>query len=393
MSHSQENIELRKQNAIIGALVADAASLGLHWLYDAERISQVAGEAPEFITPNRSHYENVAGFFSHPMKESGEVTQYGEQCVVSLRSLAENNGKWKPFHYLETFRQAFDCGGSFHGYIDASTSGTLANYHKAKIKLMEDAKAEAPGIEKYPLMVATELFQTIGLSASGEELIRPILKSMSAIFTDEKIMKQLESVVRYYEKNRTYILGYPEDNQVPSYSKLPPLVACYAGDPSLYDKVEEAIRITSDNDEAVMYSLFGAKALEQVILGESIPKALQVASESSDKLVKEKINHSLNFEYKTLMELGKEYGTNCIVHQAFPVSAAILNKAPNYITGVRENILASGDNAGRSIFVGAMLGAAFCTDPAKTIPASWLAKMKSLPEYLRLTAEALKIEN
>jgi len=393
MSHSQENIELRKQNAIIGALVADAASLGLHWLYDAERISQVAGEAPEFITPNRSHYENVAGFFSHPMKESGEVTQYGEQCVVSLRSLAENNGKWKPFHYLETFRQAFDCGGSFHGYIDASTSGTLANYHKAKIKLMEDAKAEAPGIEKYPLMVATELFQTIGLSASGEELIRPILKSMSAIFTDEKIMKQLESVVRYYEKNRTYILGYPEDNQVPSYSKLPPLVACYAGDPSLYDKVEEAIRITSDNDEAVMYSLFGAKALEQVILGESIPKALQVASGSSDKLVKEKINHSLNFEYKTLMELGKEYGTNCIVHQAFPVSAAILNKAPNYITGVRENILASGDNAGRSIFVGAMLGAAFCTDPAKTIPASWLAKMKSLPEYLRLTAEALKIEN
>ena len=389
MNSSQNNIEMRKQNAIIGALVADAASLGLHWLYDAERIKQVAGDEPEFVTPNKSHYENVAGFFSHPMKEVGDITQYGEQLVVGLRSLAENNGVWKPFHYLETFRHAFDCGGSFHGYIDASTSGTLANYHQAKAKLMEEAKAEAPGIEKYPLMIASELFQTIGLSASGEELIDPILKSMSAIFTDEKILKQLESVVRYYEKNRTCVLGFSEDNQVPSYSKLPPLVACYAGDPSLYDKVEEAIRITSDNDEAVMYSLFGARALEQVILGESIPKALQIASELSDKTVKEKINHSLNFEYKTLVELGTEYGTNCIVHQAFPVSTAILNKAPNYTTGVRENILASGDNAGRSIFMGAMLGAAYCTDPAKSIPISWLAKIKSLPEYLDLTAKAL----
>ena len=71
------------------------------------------------------------------------------------------------------------------------------------------------------------------------------------------------------------------------------------------------------------------------------------------------------------------------------MSAAILNKAPSYTTGVRQNILASGDNAGRSIFMGAMLGAAFCTDPTKAIPTSWLAKIKSLPEYLDLTAKAL----
>ncbi len=392
MSDLEKNIEIRKQNAILGALVADAASLGMHWLYDVERISQVAGKTPEFITPNKSHYENVAGFFAHPMKEAGDLTHYGEQLVVGLRSLAENSGEWKPFHYLETFRHTFDCGGSFHGYIDASTSGTIANYRQEKIRLMEKAKAEAPGIEKYPLMVVDELFQTIGLSASGEELIAPILKSMSEIFTDEKIMKQLEAVVRSYEKNRTCILGFSEDNQVPSFSKLPPLVACYAGDPKLSDKVEEAIRITSDNDEAVMYSMFAAKALELVILGESIPKALKAAVDGADKIVKEKINHALNFEYQTLMQLGKEYGTNCIVHQAFPVSTAILNKAPNYKTGVRENILASGDNAGRSIFVGAMLGAAYCADPSKSIPASWLTKVKGSKEYIKLIGDVLKSE-
>ena len=391
MGTSLTYIDRRKQHAIFGALVADAASLGFHWLYDAERISQVAGDSPEFTQPNESHYENVAGFFAHPMKEVGELTHYGEQLVVGLRSLAENKGEWKPFHYLETFRSAFDRGGSFHGYIDASTLGTLTNYRTANDRLIENAKAAASGIETYPLMVVNELFQTMGLSASGDALIDPILKSMSQIFDDESIMKQLETVVRYYEKHRTCVLGAEIDNQVPSFSKLPPLVACYAGDANLDEKVEEAIRITSNNDEAVMYSLFAARALEQVILGQSIPAALKIASDASDSIVKEKINHALNFDYQTLMQLGEEYGTNCIVHQAFPVSSAILNKTTNYVTGVRENILASGDNAGRSIFVGAMLGAAYGTDPSKGIPLSWLSKVKSLPEYLTLTESALNV--
>jgi len=389
MSDEKKEIENRKQNAIIGALVADAASLGFHWLYDAQRISEVAGDNPEFITPNKAHYEGVAGFFAHPMKEAGELTHYGEQLIAGLRSLAENNGEWKPFHYLESFRDAFDCGGSFHGYIDASTSGTLSNYHKAKSSLIEKAQAQAPGIEKHPMMVVNELFQTIGLAAKGEELIRPMLKSMREIFPDEKVMKQLEMVVRYYEKNRTYVMGAHDDNQVPSYTKLPPLVACYAGDPSLYDKVEEAIRITSDNDEAVMYSLFGARALEQVILGRSIPEALKIANEASEKRVQEQIKHSLSFEYETLKQLGDQYGTNCIVHQAFPVSTAILKKSSNYVDGVRDNILASGDNAGRSIFVGSMLGAAYCNEPGKGIPASWLEKVKFINEYTELVNKSL----
>jgi len=32
----------RKKGAIIGAAVADAASLGFHWLYDQERIKSLA---------------------------------------------------------------------------------------------------------------------------------------------------------------------------------------------------------------------------------------------------------------------------------------------------------------------------------------------------------------
>ena len=389
--NSQKELERRKQGAVLGALVADSASLGLHWLYDFQRVSQVGGSVPEFIKPDKRHYEDVAGFFAHPMKESGDLTHYGEQLIVSLCSLAENKGEWKPFHYLETFCNTFGYGGRFHGYIDGSTFGTLENYRIANDSLMLSAETAASGIEKYPLMVIKELFQTIGLSASGDELIKPILKSMNEIFDDEKVMEQVEVVVRYYEKNRTCVLG-ADDNQVPSFSKLPPLVACYAGDSSLYDRVEEAIRITNNNDEAVNYGLFGVRALENVILGESIESSLKSALHISDKTVKDKIRASLNFEYDTLNQLGEEFGTNCIVNKAFPVVSAILNKTPNYVTGIRENILVAGDNAGRSIFLGAMLGAAYGIDSSKGIPLDWLKKVKFLPEYLKLIDRALNIE-
>lgn len=388
----EKDIKVRKQGAVLGALVADAASLGFHWLYDPKRICDVGGQSPEFTEPNKSHYDDVAGFFAHPMKKAGELTHYGEQLVAGLRSLAENEGEWEPFHYLETFCNTFDRGGSFHGYIDGSTFGTLSNYRIANDSLMENAKAAAPGIEKYPLMVIKELFQTIGISANGEELVSPILESMNKIFVDKNVMKQVETVVRYYEKNRTCMLG-ADDNQVPAFSKLPPLVACYAGDSSLYDRIEEAIRITNNNDEAVIYSLYGARALEQVILGESIPNALKIASEASDNTVSDKINAALKFEYKTLIQLGDEFGTNCIVDKAFPVASAILNETSSFVTGIRENILVAGDNAGRSIFVGAMLGAAHGLSPNKGIPLTWLTKVKYFSEYLTLTNKALKIEN
>jgi|GEM_PF-5924141 len=49
MSDSQNNINIRKQNAVIGALVADAASLGFHWLYDAKRSEKVIAKLFKFI--------------------------------------------------------------------------------------------------------------------------------------------------------------------------------------------------------------------------------------------------------------------------------------------------------------------------------------------------------
>ena len=45
-------------HAVLGALTADAASLGLHWLYDTRRLNEiiVSSGYPEFLQPKHENY-------------------------------------------------------------------------------------------------------------------------------------------------------------------------------------------------------------------------------------------------------------------------------------------------------------------------------------------------
>ena len=76
-----------KQNLINGALIADAATLGLHWIYDQQRIIDVAGKTPEFHPPTKRDYEGVPSFFAHGSKSVGDLSHYGEQAFILLSAL------------------------------------------------------------------------------------------------------------------------------------------------------------------------------------------------------------------------------------------------------------------------------------------------------------------
>lgn len=46
--------------AVLGALVADSAALGLHWLYDPQRIAIIeASKGLAFLQPDPAHYEGA----------------------------------------------------------------------------------------------------------------------------------------------------------------------------------------------------------------------------------------------------------------------------------------------------------------------------------------------
>lgn len=74
----------RARAAVIGAATADAATMGLHWLYDQNRIAEVAGAEPEFRAPNALDFGDK-GYFAHGGKTPGEPSHYGAQMLASRR--------------------------------------------------------------------------------------------------------------------------------------------------------------------------------------------------------------------------------------------------------------------------------------------------------------------
>ena len=46
----------RGRDAILGAIVADAAAVGLHWVYDVDEVRRRGGGEPEFRPPGENKY-------------------------------------------------------------------------------------------------------------------------------------------------------------------------------------------------------------------------------------------------------------------------------------------------------------------------------------------------
>ena len=131
----------RAKNCILGAFVADAAALGMHWIYRQRRAAELAPEQPEFRTPDAQDYEGGVGYFAHAGKQAGDLSQYGEQMLVMLRSLVETGGQYNRVHYTEQFRRHFGYGGEFVGYIDKPTRQTLDRIYGDENKAIDAVDA------------------------------------------------------------------------------------------------------------------------------------------------------------------------------------------------------------------------------------------------------------
>ncbi len=75
--------------AIRGAFIADAASLGTHWIYDPEEMKRTVDsiEAPEFKNPPSPRWYNEEQFPGH--YRTGMLSPYGEQLLFVTEHLAE----------------------------------------------------------------------------------------------------------------------------------------------------------------------------------------------------------------------------------------------------------------------------------------------------------------
>lgn len=107
--------------AVLGAITADAAALGLHWLYDADRLKTLQAGGPlAFREPDAANYAGVPGYFAHAGKHAGENSFYGETCRLMLTHLARH-GRFDRLAYQKEWLAHFGPGGTYTGYADHPT--------------------------------------------------------------------------------------------------------------------------------------------------------------------------------------------------------------------------------------------------------------------------------
>ncbi|MEM9579629.1 MAG: ADP-ribosylglycohydrolase family protein [Pseudomonadota bacterium] len=140
--------------AVMGALVADAAAMGLHWLYDPARIAEIVGDgSAAFIPPDPAHYENTPAYFAHGARANGQFSQYGEVLMLAVRSIARQ-GAFKTESFQQDYATHFGAGGTYQGYIDRPTRGTLENLAAGQTNPSGVDDDQHPAIATLPAVVA-----------------------------------------------------------------------------------------------------------------------------------------------------------------------------------------------------------------------------------------------
>ncbi len=145
---------------ILGALVADAAARGLHWLYDPARIAEVAAAhgSAAFVPIDPAHYADVAGVSVHAPGTDGQQTQYGEALLLALRVCTAKGG-FDTAAYQDAYAAHFGPGGTYVGYIDRPTRGTLDNLARSVTDPSGVDDDQMPALATLPAVVAAHAGQ------------------------------------------------------------------------------------------------------------------------------------------------------------------------------------------------------------------------------------------
>jgi ADP-ribosylglycohydrolase len=362
----------RAKNCILGALVADSATMGLHWLYSQKRIAKVVPDKPEFRNPDPEDYRGNVGYFAHPKKAAGELSHYGEQCLVMLHSLVACNGVFDRQHYQEQFRTHFGYGGEFVGYIDRPTRETLDRIYRLESDALEKANSISySGEAKERQGILTKVLAA-AKRYQGEQLQEEAANFARSTSHPEEALLYIRALIKALDNDESYPGAI--DEQLPAISKLPALVACHADDSELNELAVAAVKVTNNAPRAIDFANVCTQVLRMVVKGDSIDTAIAEGVSAATNETRELLSEVLSLD-ETVPEMTARYGLHCDLGAGVPSLMYNLKSASSYVGAIRRNIYAGGDNCGRSIVLGAACGAVFGVGGDQGIPLEWIDKL------------------
>jgi len=186
----QSNTRHNRQNALTGALVADAATMGLHWMYDQGHIGKVAETGDIlFRQPDANVYADQKAYFAHAAKKVGQNSQYGQSARVVAAAIAVS-GKYDTALHRQVFMDTFGPCGSYHGFADRPTKALVAK-------------------------IILEGEDTADISGSDDDQL-PALCSVPALFANGQSKDALEKAVSVTTINEQALSGVA----MPAYNPL-----------------------------------------------------------------------------------------------------------------------------------------------------------------------------
>lgn len=102
-----------RDGALWGSFVADALSMGPHWVYDIDKLREHYGSITGYTRPTVMDY--------HAGREPGDLTHLGDQALLLLESIQKRDG-FDRDGWAADWRGYFE---SYEGYFDAATKQTL----------------------------------------------------------------------------------------------------------------------------------------------------------------------------------------------------------------------------------------------------------------------------
>ena len=149
------------QAAVIGAFVADALALGVHWVYDPDMIEARYGRVEAMVKPE------LASF--HKGKEKGAFTHYGDQMLVLLDSVAERSG-FDPADFADRWKTLF---ADYTGYMDHATKDTIANFEQGRpLETVGSSSSDLAGASRIAPLLACYAGQPDKLIAAARAQTR-----------------------------------------------------------------------------------------------------------------------------------------------------------------------------------------------------------------------------
>jgi ADP-ribosylglycohydrolase len=109
-------MKAKAEAMVMASLAADSLALGVHWIYNTDEIDRKFGRVVKLQKPPQNSY--------HPTKDLGDFTQYGDQTIVLLESVASLSG-FSLERFAQSWQQFFK---SYKGYVDHATKETLENF-------------------------------------------------------------------------------------------------------------------------------------------------------------------------------------------------------------------------------------------------------------------------